>query len=145
MADRIVYVERQNRGGCGGAIILSVIVVLAIAMCSPNRDEAPQIAASTSEERIARRAECQEKLDRSMEISSTLRIRGADRIEIDDRLWAEMSADAKRGLAMTWLCVAFDGKRPDELEAMDYVVVYGDRSGQRLAMAGSTGVTIEPQ
>ncbi len=78
-----------------------------------------------------------------MQISPTIRVTAPNRIEIDDRLWDEMMADAKRGLATTFACVAFDGKRPEEMETMDFAVVYGSRSGRRLAMAGSVGVNLE--
>jgi hypothetical protein len=62
-----------------------------------------------------------------------------ERINVDDRLWAEFPAGSKRGLALAVRCSATRGA-PRQL---DYGVVYGYRSGKRLAMATSVGVEFE--
>lgn len=62
-----------------------------------------------------------------------------NRINVDDRRWADFPASSKRGLAMAVRCSAYGGA-PAEL---DYGVVYGYRSGKRLAMATSVGVDFE--
>lgn len=50
---------------------------------------------------------------------------------------------ANRAGAAGWACVVFRGRPLHELAVMDFAVVYGRRSGRRLAMAGSTGVHLE--
>jgi hypothetical protein len=62
-----------------------------------------------------------------------------ERVNVEDRLWAAFPATAKRGLAMAVRCSATRGA-PQQL---DYGVVYGYRSGKRLAMSTSAGVELD--
>lgn len=145
MADRIIYEARRGLG-CGTGAVLCVLALLIAAQCSSRDGGAlpgTAVAVQTPEEQAARLTDCRRDLDRAMAISPSIRITAANRIEIDDRLWDEMMADAKRGLAATFACVAYDGKRLEELPTMEYAVVYGARSGRRLALATNVGVSLE--
>ena len=62
-----------------------------------------------------------------------------NRINVEDRLWADFPAGSKRGLALAVRNSASRGA-PGEF---DHGVVYGYRSGKRLAMATSVGVNFE--
>lgn len=57
-----------------------------------------------------------------------------NRIDVEEAAWSALPAGEKRSLASAVQCFA----APDH----DYGVVYGYRSGERLAMAGSFGVTL---
>jgi hypothetical protein len=66
----------------------------------------------------------------------------ANRIDVDDRLWAQLPAGSKRGILLALRCSVLDGRRDAEPLGA-YTVAYGYGSGRRLAMATSVGVSFE--
>jgi hypothetical protein len=62
------------------------------------------------------------------------------RINVDERLWAELPASAKEGMLLALACT-MTGGRP--LTGLDNAVAYGWRSGKRLVMATEVGVSFE--
>ena len=64
----------------------------------------------------------------------------SNRINVEDRLWESFPASSKDGLIRALACEAF-GRGP--LADADYVVVYGYRSGKRLAMQTPVGINHE--
>lgn len=143
---------KKPANGCIAAIIATIVVVGGVNMCSqrqqtgngaPATPPTTESATAVDSAATARAEECRARIERAMQVSDTIRVTDRNRIEIDDRLWNEMTAAAKRGLASDFRCMTFGGKAPEDLAMMDFVVVYGARSGHRLAMAGSQGVSLE--
>lgn len=88
------------------------------------------------------RKECGEAIAKAM-LSGVVKERPADnRVNVDELAWARMAAGDKTALLSLLACDAY-GVRADDLATLDYVVAYGWRSGKRLAMLGSTGITFE--
>lgn len=66
-----------------------------------------------------------------------------NRVNVDEFRWRALPATDKEALLALVACDSF-GKKPGDLDAVsDYIVAYGHRSGQRLAMLSSIGVTFE--
>ncbi len=66
-----------------------------------------------------------------------------DRINVEDRIWRIASADDKRVLMQALACASFGGRALSQLQPMQFVVAYDYRSGHRVAMASSAGVSLE--
>jgi hypothetical protein len=62
-----------------------------------------------------------------------------NRIDVDERMWAELPPQSKSILVLAVRCAAQRGS-PGEFP---YGVVYGFRSGRRLALANSAGVILD--
>jgi hypothetical protein len=114
-----------------------LFVGLTIAYCASQPD-----SRSPSQQAIQAVADpkaCDDLIDQGEKAGLIKERPSAERINVEDRLWAQFPASSKRGLAMAVRCSAKSGA-PGEL---DYGVVYGYRSGKRLAMATSVGVNFE--
>lgn len=57
-------------------------------------------------------------------------------------IWAQMDASDKTALLALLACDAY-GKRGPDLNILEFTVAYGWRSGKRLAMLTSVGITFE--
>jgi hypothetical protein len=68
--------------------------------------------------------------------------RRGDEIQVDEEAWAELPADAKRGVMLSLRCRALDG-RADTGTLPMIVVAYGYRSGRELASATRYGVDLK--
>lgn len=70
-----------------------------------------------------------------------------NRIDVDERKWAETSATDKHAVLALVVCAHFglrDGEMSSAIMSDQFVVAYGMRSGKRLAMlSGSSGLTLE--
>lgn len=65
-----------------------------------------------------------------------------NRVNVDELVWARMTASDKAALLSLLACDAF-GKRAGDLEFGEHTVAYGARSGKRLAMLSSAGASFE--
>lgn len=118
----------------GGLALVAVIVLTYT--CAPEAPETPPVASLSSQQV----AEC-EKLLEDGEKAGLIRQRpDTNRLNVDDAEWARFPATSKNGVIRALGCTAFNGK---PIENADYVVVYGYRSGKRLAMLTSVGVSYE--
>ncbi len=106
--------------------------------------ESPAIATPAADPRPALDpAQCQSLIERAAKDGIVRAMPDGNRIDVEDRLWAMLPARDKKALASAVACRAFDGRALDQLNAGQYAVVYGYRSGKRVAMAASFGVTVE--
>lgn len=128
-----------------GCTIIALVggVLLFLGTCSTISEQPPspeEIAArdAAAAERLAGCRPIIERLLRSGELTQTSELRA----EIDDRIWDELMADEKRNIAAGWACHVFDGRSIADM-GMDHAVIYGSRSGQRLALVTSAGVALE--
>lgn len=64
-----------------------------------------------------------------------------NRINVDDRLWAMTDADTKDKVMQAVACDLWQTSMPPG--KLDYVVAYGHRSGKRIQMLSSTGMSRE--
>lgn len=64
-----------------------------------------------------------------------------NRIYVADGPWAEATDEQRRSLMALFLCSHLNGRQPRPL--VDYVTAYGQRSGRRVALASSSGISIE--
>lgn len=132
--------ERSASGNkaAAGTLILIVFILLAVNQCSRLNEASPE-AGSLAPYTPARVAQCEQLLEQG-EATGLVRGRPSDtRINVEDSVWRDLPADSKKGLALGLACAAF-GK---PLAGTEYVVVYGHRSGKRLAMATAVGVELE--
>ena len=138
--------DKPRDNGC--LLFLAIMgTLLTLAMCNRSSDvdappPTPAQTAATSAVRESRLAECQ-RIINDLVRSGGATITARERIEVDDADWAQIPATQKRAIAAGFACTVFGGRQLNELETMDYVVVYGRISGHRLAQAGSTGVNLE--
>jgi hypothetical protein len=126
--------------------ILSIGVVLGLGWCVSQMGNGtdssvlagqPSAGVSYGPERVA---QCSKLLDDAAS-AGLLRFRPSwNRIEVDESGWAELPADGKRGLAMAIPC-AHLGRAA--LMSDPTPVVYGYRSGKRLALVSPGGVSLE--
>lgn len=112
-----------------------VLILLFIWMCSTQASDQP----GTDAVAVADPKPCDDLIEQAAKEGLVRERPSAERINVEDRLWEEFPAGSKRGLAMAVRCSATRGA-PQQL---DYGVVYGYRSGKRLAMATSVGVEFE--
>lgn len=123
--------------GCFGTAILAVVILWAASQLSPSTSADPVATVTPySQERVA---DCGKIISQGKKAGLIRSQPDSNRINVDDRLWADFPADAKRGILLSLGCSAFG--RP--MQSSDYVVAYGYRSGKRLAMATSVGVNFE--
>jgi hypothetical protein len=114
-----------------------LLIILFIWMCSRNQADEP----ARQSEAVASfdRKPCDDLIASATAARLVKERPTAERVNVEDSLWAAFPASSKRGLALALRCSAHGGS-PGEL---DYGVVYGYRSGKRLAMATSVGVNFE--
>ncbi len=125
--------------------VVALTGVLLLAMCvssfepSPNSSPVPVLAQPVSGEVQVGCA----KAVAGAQASGIVLARPADnRVNVDDRVWAAMTADDKTALLALVACETF-GRRPGDLTIDQHVVAYGHRSGERLAMLTSVGTNFE--
>jgi len=86
--------------------------------------------------------ECKKVLAGHLGKGLVVKIPSDNRVDVDELTWAPLMADEKRALMGIVACAAF-GRQPADLRFADHVVVYGARSGKRLAMLTSAGFHFE--
>lgn len=128
-----------THSGCGAVAGVAVLGFLAFLFFS-GEDTPP--AAPATPVGAAVRQQCADVIDLAKKEGVVRDRPAANRINVDELRWAALPASTKTDVLKGLACDAF-GVQPDDLGAMDYVVAYGFRSGKRLAMLGSTGVTFE--
>jgi hypothetical protein len=121
--------------GIFGAAIVGLIVVTQIA----TPDDLPKKVIKLSP---ARQLECTNTLSDEKQKSFIIKRPANNRLDVDDVVWGLAMADDKRAVMSLLACSAF-GRTPDQMDNSQYVVIYGARSGKRLAMLSSVGVTFE--
>lgn len=121
--------EGLRKLGCLGAFAIFVVVGLIWNAFDP-------ASKPTEQTQVVDPKPCNDLIEQAEKQGLVRERPSPDRINVEDRLWRQFPASAKRGLAMAVRCSASGGV-PRQL---DYGVVYGYRSGKRLAMATSVGV-----
>jgi hypothetical protein len=113
-----------------------VLILLFVWFCSRQPSSPPAGEAVVARQPVE---DCEKLISQAQSAGLVVERPSAERINVEDRLWADFPASSKKGLAMAVRCVATNGAPGD----LDYGVVYGYRSGRRLAMATSVGVEFE--
>jgi phage FluMu protein Com len=129
--------RRESHAKLWRAAPIFVVVLALIWMCS-----SPNPSTRTSSDAVASvdPKPCDDLLAKA-ERSGLIKERPSpERINVEDGRWADFPASSKRGLMLALRCSLLRGQPGSE---MDYVVAYGYRSGRRVAMATSVGVTFE--
>jgi len=119
------------------AKVLGIVLVLGFVMWCSSQPTTP--SATEQAATVADPKPCNDLIEQAQREGLVKERPASNRINVDDRRWADFPASSKRGLALAVRCSAYGGA-PAEL---DYGVVYGYRSGKRLAMATSVGVSFE--
>lgn len=86
-----------------------------------------------------RAAQCAGVISRGISIGLIRARPAANRIDVEDAVWAAMAADVKRIVAIAVLC----DMQATGAGVERFSVVYGYRSGRRLALADQNGATLE--
>lgn len=68
--------------------------------------------------------------------------RGKGRFDVNEISWSIMKADDKRAMLAMLACSDL-GKNMEQMSGSEYVVLYNNDSGKRLAMLSDLGVTFE--
>ena len=129
----------------GCAVLLLIAGVIALVLSSADSDSDPAAVAAAAKEVAAKTIDpriCDDAIA-GLEATGLIKERPApNRVNVEDALWAAMPATEKRLVAQAVRCSLTRGKPSVGFD--DYSVVYGYRSGQRLAQAvNETTVTIE--
>lgn len=132
-----------------GCAIAALIVGLAVIVPMVDGDGGPSggtsDAVALSPEEIAAAEIRGKACDQSLEgLRGTGLVRdrpAANRIDVEEYNWASLPAKDKRLVAAAVRCAMLKGRESEKLD--DYAVVYGYRSGKRLAMATANGVSLD--
>ncbi len=85
-----------------------------------------------------------EKIIRVVERRGIVRSRpDIDRVDVDELRWLMLPAQEKSVVLQMLYCAAHRGRSIAQGERLDRAVVYGWRSGKRLAMIGRAGITYD--
>ncbi|MBB5684323.1 hypothetical protein [Sphingobium boeckii] len=137
--------------GCGLALFAGVAVAFSQCSSDAPKPSDPAMSAKPPVDRAATEAQfkkCEAAIVEGKKIGLIRQTPSPQRVNVEDRAWALLPADAKKGLALTVGCIANGGLPFSHFDMMDLdsyksAVVYGYRSGKRLAHAGPWGVTLE--
>ena len=126
----------QRKIGAAGWIVLAIVALLVwVAFANGGGEQKAKAAAVDP-------APC-DRLISDMEQAGLVKGRPSpNRVDVEDLSWAALPADSKRALALAVRCSFLRGDIGRD-DFNDFAVVYGYRSGKRLAMASHAGVTIE--
>lgn len=136
-------VEPKRKGvGCGVGVAIGFLGLFV--RCS-------QISSQVDQERAAKHAEvpvndpaaCEKIIDLATKLKLVRERPKLDRVNVDEIRWAILPASEKDALLMALSCAAHGGRSLEQLESLDGAVVYGFRSGKRLALIGSFGRKFE--
>jgi hypothetical protein len=117
-------------------MLLGFVVIVVATSFGSSPTAVPERTPTYTTERVQ---ECTLLLNKA-EQAGLIHQRPSDtRINIDERLWAELPATAKSGILQAMACEVY-GRPPANLEI---VVAYGYRSGRRLARYGQSGVSYD--
>lgn len=117
-----------------------VLLALLVWLCSPSENAGSSSTDMTKPVAAVDPKPCNELLERAEDAGLMRRRPSANRIDVEDLQWAAFPAESKRGLLLALRCSSLNGQPGG---AGDYAVAYGYRSGKRLAMATSVGVSFE--
>jgi hypothetical protein len=136
--------------GCG-ALIVIVVLIYAAGKCAGSGSQdaasstgtAPPAVMSAEDEKAAdARGKACEKALGDLAANGLIRDRPeANRADVEEATWDMLPAKEKRMVAAGVRCAFLRGRESDKFD--DYAVVYGYRSGKRLAMATANGVSVE--
>jgi hypothetical protein len=91
----------------------------------------------------ARRSKCADEIKQDMQIGLIRERATANRIDVDETLWAKLPEETKILTLAVVVCDAFGLKADEALPVEDYAVAYGWWSGKRLATLSSRGMVTE--
>jgi predicted RNA-binding Zn-ribbon protein involved in translation (DUF1610 family) len=137
--------DGELRSGCAALGVIGFLI-FAATQCSdngPGPSNVQQAALSPAEQKAAseKGAACEKALS-GLEKTGLIKDRPEpNRIDVDEVNWALMPARDKRLVAAGVRCSFLNGRESDAFD--DYAVVYGYRTGKRLAMATANGVELE--
>lgn len=124
-----------------GTFAALVILIILLYQCGEASKNANQPAAAAAPANNP--ANCQKVIDGAQETGLVKEKPSLNRLNVDDLMWAALPAGEKTALAEMLFCTTYDGKSFAQGAAMDYVVIYGYRSGKKLAMLSSVGMDFE--
>ncbi|UIJ43727.1 zinc ribbon domain-containing protein [Sphingomonas cannabina] len=121
----------------GAAVIGAIALWLVNGIGSGPNGSTARVVEPYSRERVV---ECQRLIEQAQN-ARLIRSISSDntRMDVDERLWADIPADGKRGVLLALSCSSL--RRP--LQTTEHVSAYGYRSGKRLALASSVGVQFD--
>ena len=117
---------RTSQAGCAVAVLG---LVLALAFCTGS-DEAGEPA--SNEARVVDLKACEAVLTAARSLELIKDQPAKTRVDVEDALWSRLSAKEKLSIAAAVDCIAYGQRKPSLSDAP--AVVYGFRSGKRLAM-----------
>jgi hypothetical protein len=129
--------------GCGSATLIILAAIFAFVYFLPETPDQKAEKSARASAPVNDPVKCERVLSIALK-NGTIRQRPeANRVNVDELRWTLMPASEKSVLMQMLLCSAFNGRSMAQVEPMDYVVVYGWRSGKRLALLGSAGLKFE--
>jgi hypothetical protein len=125
---------KPKLSGCGMIALVAGALLVAAMIFGGGKKEAAAVDPTVA---AAQAKACDDILNDLVRKGAIKTRPAANRIDVQDRDWAMLPADQKKMIAAGVRCAA-GGVGSD-----DYGVVYGYRSGKRLAMATNVGVSLE--
>lgn len=142
--DELASEARDRMFNLGFLVLLLVIIGFGISECSSSVPDLPGSSSYTppAEPAIsdADREKCREAIGLAERRGLIMSRPQGDRLDVDERVWAELPAESKRLLMQAVACDVWGHAMPPNLES---VAVYGYRSGKRLALLTAVGLDFE--
>lgn len=134
----------QKRGGSIGCVFLAIafLAFVAFSSSSPDSSTAPGATAPAAQTTLSADAgsQCRDLLQKASS-AGVIRERPApNRINVDEVLWTALSARQKDVTLQAVSCDLWQTAMPSEL---NHVVAYGYRSGKRIQILTSVGMSRE--
>lgn len=132
-----LFNQQSNKKSINAIVIAAVIIVILVVL---ERTFTSRVAPATAAAYTRQQIRYCDTLINEAKTNRIIRSQPSiERINVDDVTWAALPADAKAGLMKALGCSAFGAP----LNSLDHVVAYGYRSGKRVAMLTSVGVSFE--
>jgi hypothetical protein len=122
-----------RRAGCLPWVLLFALAVWLLGDPAPDQPVAPPVAELSA----AQVADCRKLLAEAQRIGLIREMTSGDRIEVDERLWAELPHKSKQGTLAALSCATWRRAVPPKGEI---AAAYGWRDGKRKAMWTEVGM-----
>ena len=136
--------------GGGGLLVLFILGAIfgdpppqapsAVPSATPSPSVTPAPSATPSGLSDAVREQCRQSLATAASTGVVLARPTPHRLNVDEAKWALADAESKRVMVQAVACDLWGSKMPP---AGEYVVIYGQHSGQRLAQLTEVGLNLE--
>lgn len=135
--------QGSESASCFGLFLALIVVMGVVGQCGRGEDKPAESKAPAHMLTAKAIKECNDTIALSIKKGLIKRRPDNNRVDVDDVAWELSDANDKKALIGILGCAAFGRKLRDFESLEQYVVVYGARSGKRLAMGSEFGVSFD--